>query len=449
MIELNDHNIDNISTIAHYQLQRLLARGGMSQVYLAFDTETQRTVAMKLVHKDAGDYCTRFQREAQATAKLHHDHILPAFGYGEEDSWCYMAMPYIEGGTLKHRLSQGRLPLKEAEKLFTQLADAVQFAHDHGILHRDIKPSNILLRDSEHVYLTDFGLVRNVDEESSITGTGYVIGTPEYLAPEQIEHPATPSSDVYALGIVLYEMLTGRVPFKGSSPIGTCWKHLHEQPVAPSTLNPMIPAATETVILRALEKDPAHRYQSAQELALAFQESLTPVTLSTANTLALPTNTMASQHSSRNTSKIHPGMFALVALLLLFILPTALGFMLSRTYGYDRYNQTPSMLGASGSFFNGQLSGKPPLHPTPQMHTTPVMTPVPINTPSHYVPAPVSTHQAGGSNQGENHKHQRNDNGNGHKNDNGNGNGHKNDNGNGGGKDGGDNNNGIQSVVIV
>ena len=447
MIELNEHSIDGISTIAHYQLQRLLARGGMSQVYLAHDTETQRIVAIKLVHSDAGDYYTRFQREVQAIAKLHHDHILPAFDYGEEDSWCYMAMPYIEGGTLKHRLSQGRLPLKEAEKFFTQLADAVQFAHDHGILHRDIKPSNILLRDSEHVYLTDFGLVRSVDEESHITGTGFVIGTPEYLAPEQIERPATHSSDVYALGIVLYEMLTGRVPFKGSSPIGTCWKHLYEQPVPPSTLNPMIPVETEIVMLRALEKDPTQRYQSAHDLAIAFQESLTSETLSSANTLSLSntltlsTNPMVAQHSSRRASKVHPGVFALVALMILFIVPTSLGFMISRTYGYDHYNQAPSMLGASGSFFNGQISGKPPTHATPQVHTTPVVTPVPVNTSSHYAPTPVSTHQAGGSNQNGNHKHQGNDNDNGHK--------HGNGKNNGGDKDGGDNNNSVQSVVIV
>ena len=445
MIELNEHTIDSTSTIAHYQLQRLLARGGMSHIYLAHDTETQRIVAMKLVHKDAGDYCTRFQREAKTTANLHHDHILPSFDYGEEDSWCYMVMPYIGGGTLKQRLEQSPIPLKEAEKLFTQLADAVQFAHEHGILHRDIKPSNILLRDGEHVYLTDFGLVRNVEEESSITGTGYVIGTPEYMAPEQVERSATPGSDVYALGIVLYEMLVGRVPFKGSSPIGTCWKHLHEQPALPSTLNPTIPVRTQAVMLRALEKDPAQRYQSAYELALAFQESLRPESLSSANTLALSSASIPHQRPVRHASKVHPGLIAIATLMLLFIIPTSLGFMLSRTYGYNQYNQAPSLLGASGTFFKGELSGKPPTHPTPSVQATPVKIP----TPGNYVPSPVSTHQSSGSNNGGspqsgNHKHQ----GNGHKNDNG----HKHGNGgNGDGDDngGGDNNNTIQSVVTI
>ena len=460
MIELNEHTIDSTSTISHYQLQRLLARGGMSHIYLAHDTETQRLVAMKLVHKDAGDYCTRFQREVKATANLHHDHILPAFDYGEEDSWCYMVMPYIGGGTLKQRLEQGPLPLKEAEKLFTQLADAVQFAHEHGILHRDIKPSNILLRDGDHVYLTDFGLVRNIEEESNITATGFVIGTPEYIAPEQVEHSATPGSDVYALGIVLYEMLVGRVPFKGSSPIGTCWKHLHEQPMLPSMLNPAISARTQAVMLRALEKDPAQRYQSAHDLAVAFQDSLKPEShsLAATATLTLPVVPTGVQRSSRRASKVHPGMFILVALMLLFIVPTTLGFMLSRSYGANQYNQAPTLLGASGTFFRGQLSGKPPTHPTPSAQGTPVKTATPTNTPGNYVP--VSTQQTGGANNGGsqqsggnsgNHKHQDNKNGNGHKNDKGhkgNGNG----NNNGGDNDGGDNgnnNNSVQSVVTI
>jgi len=456
MLEVNEHIINDTDTISHYQLQRLLARGGMSHVYLAYDTETHHIVAIKLVHSDEGDFCKRFQREVKAIAKLHHDHILPAFDYGEEGEWCYMVMPYIDGGTLKQRLEQGPLPAEEVEKLFTQLTSAVQFAHDNGILHRDIKPSNILLRDGEHIYLTDFGLVRHIEEESNITGTGYVIGTPEYMAPEQVEHASTTSSDVYALGIVLYQMLTGRVPFKGSSPIGTCWKHIHEQPTPPSMFNPAISSETEKVMLRALAKDPQDRFQSAHELSHAFQNSLRTGNLLSANTLTIPVDVMQPKQPVRRISRVHPSMIALVALMMLFIIPTTLGFLLSHTYGYNHYNQAPTLLGASGSFFNGQVSGKPPVHSTPPVKATTVTTttPTPINTLSRYTSPPVSTPLPGGSSHGGtsqggshsgDHTHKG---GSGHKSDNGGGN---KGNGNGGGNkgNGGDSNNSQQNAVTL
>ena len=370
------------STIAHYKLQRLLARGGMSVVYLAQDMRTQHTVAIKLVHSDEQDYCTRFKREVKVTAKLHHDNILPSFDYGEQDGWCYMVMPYIEGGTLRQLVEQhGQLSPREAGKLFMQLADAVQFAHEHGVLHRDLKPSNVLLRDSQHVYLTDFGLVRQIEEDSNITSTGYIIGTPEYMAPEQVERPATPSSEVYALGIVLYQMLTGNVPFKGSTPVGTCWKHMYEQPTPPSTLNPEISAGVEAVLLRALAKDPEQRFQSVREFARAFQHALQGESGAFSKTAVHRVHTT----SRSRTRFVHSGMVATAVLLLLFIMPATLGFMLSRTYGSQWYKHIPMLLGSSGSFFVGQ--GGRPGHPI--LPSTPTATPQPA-TGNGRTPSPSS-----------------------------------------------------------
>jgi len=261
-------------TIAHYQLEYLLARGGMSVVYLARDIHTDQQVAIKLVHASEHDYYERFQREANTLASLKNEHILPIFDYGAYESWFYMTMPYIEYGSLRDRLAKGTLPLQEAETLFTQLVDAVQYAHEQGILHRDIKPSNILLRDGKHVYLADFGLVKHVEELSDLTQTNCLLGTPEYMAPELAECPATVSSDIYALGVVFYYMLTGHVPFKSNTPLGVYWKHLHEQPVAPSTYNQALSLSTDQVILHALAKEPEQRFQSAEAMRVALRHCL-------------------------------------------------------------------------------------------------------------------------------------------------------------------------------
>jgi serine/threonine protein kinase len=208
------------ATIGHYSLGRRLARGGMSEIYLASDSQTHQTVAIKVVHRSNTDSCERFQREVEAVGALSHDHILPAFAAGDYGDWCYLVMPYIEYGTLDTRLAGGPLSLREAGILLGQLSSALQHAHTQGILHRDIKPTNVLLRDGDHVYLTDFGLVKRVGEDNELTATGSLLGTPEYMAPELAVEPASTSSDLYALGVVLYKMLTGHVPFAASTPVG-------------------------------------------------------------------------------------------------------------------------------------------------------------------------------------------------------------------------------------
>ncbi len=256
--------------IEHYSLQRHLARGGMSEIYLASDSQTQQTVAIKVVHRSNTDYCERFQREVKAISALSHDHILPAFAAGDYGDWCYLVMPYIEYGTLDNKLADGPLSLREAGIILEQLSSALQHAHTQGIIHRDIKPKNVLLRDGEHVYLTDFGLVKRVGEDNDLTATGSLIGTPDYMAPELAEGPASTSSDLYALGVVLYKMLTGHVPFSASTPLGILLKHIQERPQPPSTLNPALPEDVDEVVLRALEKEPGHRYKNVCELAQAY-----------------------------------------------------------------------------------------------------------------------------------------------------------------------------------
>ena len=356
MIQISENK-----TILHYQIKHLLARGGMSAIYLAHDTITDRDVAIKLVHIDEFDYYERFRREARAVAQLEHDHILPAFDYGEYSSWFYMVMPYIEYGTLRNRLVNGPLALQETGRILTQLADAVQYAHEQGVVHRDIKPSNVLLRDGEHVYLADFGLVRHVEERTGLTQTGFIIGTPEYMAPEMTERSATSSSDIYALGIILYQMLTGRLPFNGSTPVAICLKHVNEQPQPPSAHNPTLSPTIDSVVLRALAKDPAQRFQHANDLANAFQDALRNVTL--------VHNTPTRKIRATNTKK-RVGLLA-VATILLFLLPGLLGLV-------SFSGHIPAATVLSANLLNqGQTLTKPPIaHPTatkissPTLHTT-------------------------------------------------------------------------------
>lgn len=260
----------------HYRLQQCLHRGSMSDVYLAYDELLQREVAIKLVSNDRPESRQRLQNEIQTLSKLSHDHILTIMDHGEYGAYYYLVMPYLTQGTLRERIARGRLTEEEAGNILAQVTSALQFAHDHGIVHRDIKPSNILLDGvtDQHVYLTDFGLAKGIDQGSDLTQTGFLIGTPEYMAPELIDKPESVSSDIYALGVLLYHMLTGRVPFSGSSPLGVYWKHMRELPVSPSHLNPAITAPVEQVIMQALNKDPRRRFPSAQALAQAYMNAL-------------------------------------------------------------------------------------------------------------------------------------------------------------------------------
>lgn len=262
------------TTLGRYYLIQPLGSGGMSEVYLAHDELMNRDVAIKVVTSNNRDYLERFHREAEAVGNLTHDHILPAYDFGIQEPYHYLVMPYISSTTLHEYLLDGPLSLEEAGELLDQVASALQFAHDNGVIHRDIKPSNILMRDDHYVYLADFGLARAIEGGDTITQAGILMGTPEYMAPDLAEGPATASSDIYALGVLLFEMITGNVPFSAETPMAVYWKHIRDEPPLPSQLNPAIPPEIDEVILRALAKDPKERFQTAQELADAYRAAL-------------------------------------------------------------------------------------------------------------------------------------------------------------------------------
>lgn len=401
-------------TISHYLLQKRLTCGGMSEIYLATDTRTKQVVAIKLVHSDHRDDCRRFQREVQIMANLQHDHILPVFDTGEYGPWCYMVMPYIENGTLQQRLKQGPLTPKEAGKILAQVVSALQFAHDQGIIHRDIKPSNILLRDGEHVYLADFGLAKTLNHHDAITKEGHLLGTPEYMAPELVERPASKSGDIYALGIVLYQMLTGQVPFKSNNPMGIYLKHIQERPLPPSELNTALSPELDLVVLRALEKNPQHRFSSARELALAYRKALASTTPSATSVPLFmlqrtgttgTTNMGQHLHTSRRTL-----VLAALAMVFLFVVPTWMG------YAYYAFNtHAAPLLPATGAQMVGNF---PPTHPivpptritTTTTQSTPTTTGVKYPSNGHAgdnnAAAPTQPPQQSGDDNGGGHGHQ-------------------------------------------
>src|SRR5436305_10383941 len=262
------------TTLGRYRLHQCLGEGGMSEVYLAYDELMHRDIAIKVMSSSNIEYIERFQREAEAVGNLHHNHILPAFDYGQQNPWHYLVMPYIEHGSLSDLLDEGPLTLEHAGEMLSQIASALQYAHDHGILHRDIKPSNILLSDDHFAYLADFGLAKPMDGRDNVTHTGVLMGTPEYMAPELADGHASISSDLYALGILLYQMVTGQLPFTGDTPLAVYMRQMHELPAPPSRLNPAISPDIDRVILCALDKDPRRRFQTPDDLAQAYLQSI-------------------------------------------------------------------------------------------------------------------------------------------------------------------------------
>jgi eukaryotic-like serine/threonine-protein kinase len=252
-----------------YRIMRKLGSGGMANVYLAEDQELGRRVAIKILNdRHAGDeqFVERFRREAKNAASLSHPNIVSIYDRGEAEGTYYIAMEYLDGKSLKELiLSRGPAPVSVAVDYARQILSALRFAHRNGLVHRDIKPHNVLVDDEGHVKVTDFGIAKA--GASQMTEEGSIIGTAQYLSPEQAKGTdVDQSSDLYSLGIVLYEMLTGNVPFTGDSPVEIAMKHLSATPKPVTEKRPDIPRALDMVVLRALAKDPAGRYQSAEEM---------------------------------------------------------------------------------------------------------------------------------------------------------------------------------------
>ncbi len=259
-----------------YRVLKRLGAGGMAEVYCVEDQQLGRRVALKLLHRRFADdqqFVERFRREASSAAGLSHPNIVGIFDRGEWDGTYYIAMEFVEGRTLKDIIRErGPAPPEAAADITLQILRAARFAHQHGVVHRDIKPHNVLIDTEGRVRVTDFGIARA--GVSDMTETGSVMGTAQYLSPEQAQgKPVDARSDLYSIGIVLYELLTGRVPFDAESPVSVALMQVSETPVPPMEVNPEVPPALDAVTLRAMEKDPARRYQDADEFVAALESA--------------------------------------------------------------------------------------------------------------------------------------------------------------------------------
>jgi eukaryotic-like serine/threonine-protein kinase len=255
-----------------YRLDRKIGSGGMADVWLADDTELDRKVAIKILHdrfaQDA-EFVQRFQREAQSAAGLQHPNVVGIFDRGAFDGTYFIAMEYVDGPSLKD-LVKGGMGIKDAIDFTRQILNAARFAHRKGIVHRDLKPQNVLIDDEGRARVTDFGIAR-AGENSDITATGSVMGTAQYISPEQAQgKDTTPRSDIYSIGVILYEALTGRVPFHGDSAVAVALKQVSEAPRRPSAINPEVPPALDAVVMRALAKDPDARFKDADAFLKAL-----------------------------------------------------------------------------------------------------------------------------------------------------------------------------------
>ncbi|USG67661.1 Stk1 family PASTA domain-containing Ser/Thr kinase [Brevibacillus ruminantium] len=263
-----------------YQLEARIGGGGMAIVYKAKDLVLNRPVAVKVLRSQFGtddDFVTRFRREAQAVASLSHPNVVGVYDVGQDGDTHYMVMEYVEGYTLKELINRnGAIPVEDAVEIAAEICDALDHAHSNQIIHRDIKPHNILIGKNGRIKVTDFGIARAVTS-TTITHTNSVLGSVHYFSPEQARGGITAEkSDIYSLGIVLYEMVTGKLPFSGESPISVALKHLQEPLPEPRQVNPEIPQSVENVILKALVKDPTYRYASAREMLEDLETCLLP-----------------------------------------------------------------------------------------------------------------------------------------------------------------------------
>ncbi len=265
----------------HYELRRLVGKGGMANVYEALDLQVHQKVAVKVFKREDEEMLRRFIREAHVMASLRHEHLVPIIDSGQyqlqSDTHYYIVMPFFDGGTLRARIRRSSLSLQETCHSLRSIAGALDYIHSQGIIHRDIKASNILLNSDGEVYLTDFGIARVANDATQLTSTGDVLGTVDYVAPELFEEHrrADARSDLYSLGVLLYEMVTGRLPFTAESQLVVVSMHMNKRPPSPRNIVPNVSLQIERVLYKVLEKRPERRYANATELAEAFCNAVT------------------------------------------------------------------------------------------------------------------------------------------------------------------------------
>ena len=252
-----------------YEIIRELARGGMGVVFRARQVSLNRTVALKMIlagHLADDTDVKRFHTEAEAAANLDHPGIVPTYEVGQHDGQHFFSMGFVEGESLAHRMASSPLPPREAAALVAKVADAIDYAHQRGVIHRDLKPANILIDQNGNPRVTDFGLAKKVEADSSLTASGQIMGTPSYMPPEQAggrRRQVGAAADIYSLGASLYALLTGRPPFQAATAMDTVFQVLSDDPVSPRRLNRSVPRDLEAIVLKCLRKNPGRRYESA------------------------------------------------------------------------------------------------------------------------------------------------------------------------------------------
>jgi eukaryotic-like serine/threonine-protein kinase len=339
-----------------YRVLRRIGSGGMADVWLAEDTHLQRQVALKVLHSrflQDRQFVERFQREAEHAAGLQHPNIVAVFDRGQDDGVNYIAMRYVQGPTLKELIERGLSP-EQAVPLVRQVLEGARFAHRNGIVHRDLKPQNVIVDEEGKAVVTDFGIARA--GVSEITQTGSVMGTPQYLSPEQAQgFEVTPVSDLYSVGVILYEALTGRVPFEGESAVAIAMKQVSETPQRPSSINPGVWPALDAVVMRALEKEPGQRFQSADAFIAALDQAMkepratgdTAAFVAAPPIVAVPEEAPPEEDRGRNN-----WLWAL--LIAAIVIGLLIGLLLTR----DTTTEVPNVTGKQLEFAIGQLERK-------------------------------------------------------------------------------------------
>jgi serine/threonine protein kinase len=391
--------------LGNYQILEEIGRGGMAVVYRAYQPSLNRHVAIKILPPQLGldqQFVERFQREAQAAAGLRHPNIVVIHDVGHQEGVYYIVMEYLEGQTLRELVErEGPLPQERAIRITEQIASALDYAHQRGFVHRDVKPANIFVSEGDRVTLTDFGIAKAASETQHLTRTGMLVGTPEYMSPEQAEGGRIDHrTDLYALGIVLFQMLVGRVPFRGTTPHAVLHAIIYEPPPPPRELNPNLAPATEDVIMRAIAKEPDRRFQRASDMVSALKSA----PKAHAAGMAVPPPSRTEVVSRRRTS---PLVWIIGALILVVVVLLSSVFLLLKEEGTPEppiaistqatVSQTPG-IGATNTAFQpteapvtgepGITDTQPPPTSSPQLPTDTVAPPT--DTPQAATDTPLA-----------------------------------------------------------
>jgi serine/threonine-protein kinase len=385
-------------SIGRYEVVEELGQGGMSLVYKAFDPVFQREVAVKVLTVEllqAPTFRDRFKREALIIARLEHAAIVPIYDVGEQEGQPFMVMRLMEGGSLSSKLKRGPLSLGQVIHIFNRLAPAIDKAHKQGVIHRDIKPDNILFDTEDNAYLSDFGIVKLSEETTHLTRTGGIIGTPTYMSPEQARGDANigSRSDIYALGAVLYEMLTGQMPYKADTPMGVLVKHITEPVPNILEVSPELPQRIALINDRAMAKEPENRFETATEMLEALKDVATgemtapSVTLPQPETIATPPEPETILESELVVKTVEskrpsPLIFAGIGVLLLGLIGYA--FFASGIFEGPINEATPTNAQVTNNLQDEQISEvtEPTDTSTPELTATPTPSQTPSSQPT-------------------------------------------------------------------